>query len=153
MLSDNCVFFTIPTDASATIFIDFIYQITLFVAFLTLDERRMVAARERAKEEGRYLYIANIYAEFRSHRPGCQNLQTDNPDEKLFTQRIMRCYAKQLLRPRVKQFVLALFLGLFVLCFYKTTQLKQAFDVADYVPADSYTKDFFPARKYMLGDV
>ena len=139
-----------PIDASATIFIDFIYQITLFVAFLTLDERRMVASRERAKEEGRYLYIANIYAEFRSHRPGCQNLQTDNPDEKLFTQRIMGWYAKQLLRPRVKQFVLALFSGLFVLCFYKTTQLRQAFDVADYVPADSYTKDFFPARKYMM---
>ena len=117
------------------------------MAFLTLDERRMVASRERAKVEGRYLFIANIYAEFRSHRPGCQNLQTDDPDKKLFTQRLMGLYARQLLRPRVKLFVLTLFSGLFALCFYKTTQLRQSFDVADYVPADSYTKDFFPACK------
>jgi len=134
--------------ASATISIDFIYQITIFVAFLTLDERRIIASRRRAKEEGRYLYIANIYAEFRSHRPGCENLQIDDPKQKLFTQRMMRWYANQLMRPSIKVLVLVVFSGLLALCAYKTTQLEQKFDVADYVPADSYTKEFFPVCKF-----
>ncbi|CAB9518965.1 Pick C1-like protein 1 [Seminavis robusta] len=149
--------------ASATIFADFIYQITLFVAFLTLDERRMIRARKN--QVGRdYLYLGNVFGNMRSAAPDDSKSydgsivfdddskeddkslkkETENDaDEPLFTQRIMRWYADQLLRPRVKVAVLVVFSALFAFCVWRTTLLKQAFNVEDYVPEDSYTKTFF----------
>lgn len=59
--------------------------------------------------------------------------------------RIMRWYARQLLRPTVRIIVLVVFTVLFGLCVWSTTQLTQEFNVEDYVPEDSYTQPFMKA--------
>ena len=115
----------------------------------------MIHARQTAKKQGEYLYIANIYAKMRSTIPNKEANQrrkerNKNGDELIFTQRIMRWYANQLLRPTSKAFVLVLFTGLTAWTVWRTTLLTQAFNVADYVPEDSYTRTFFSSRKCVL---
>ena len=112
----------------------------------------MIRARQKAKKQGEYLYIANIYAKMRSTIPSEERQRVtrqsnQQTDDVIFTQRIMRWYAKQLLRPTVKAFVLVVFAGLTAWTVWRTTLLKQAFNVEDYVPEDSYTKTFFSSRR------
>lgn len=112
----------------------------------------MIRARQTAKKQGEYLYIGNIYAKMRSVLPEeeARRATNQNGDELIFTQRIMRWYANQLLRPKVKLFVLVLFGGLTAWTVWRTTLLTQAFNVEDYVPDDSYTRTFFSSRKFVV---
>ena len=99
----------------------------------------MIRSRETAKKQGDFLFIANIYARMRSTLPSQESDQRekDDGDKMIFTQRIMRWYANQLLRPKVKGLVLVVFSGLFAWSIWRTTLLRQAFNVEDYVPEDS----------------
>lgn len=112
----------------------------------------MIRARETAKKQGDYLFIGNIYAKMRSILPSQKTKkrkkQKKKEDEPIFTQRIMRWYADQLLRPTMKVIVLVVFAGLFAWSMWRTTLLRQAFNIEDYVPADSYTKTFFSSRTF-----
>jgi hypothetical protein len=57
-------------------------------------------------------------------------------------ERVMSWYARHLLRPWAKASVLVVFLAYAGFCAYSTTLLKQHFDMAELLPADSYAKDF-----------
>jgi len=110
----------------------------------------MVNARQRTKEHGQFLYIAGIYAKFRSAKSESLDQQRTlqgKDQQQSFTQNVMRSYASFLLRPRVKAVVLVVFSVLFGLCVHRTTLMTQSFNVEDYVPDDSYTKTFFSTRK------
>lgn len=54
----------------------------------------------------------------------------------------MRWYADVLLRPTSKIVVLLSFALLFTLSAYSASNLEQEFDILDYVPADSYIRDY-----------
>jgi Patched family len=62
-------------------------------------------------------------------------------DEKALSTQIMKKYADILMMPPVKALVLLVFAGFFALCLWATTNLTQEFNLADYVPTDSYLKD------------
>ena len=111
----------------------------------------MLRARKKAKLDGDYLYIGNIYAKFR----GAQSTeydakQTEAKGEPIVQDRMITWYAKQILRPTVKAVVLVAFVAMFGICAWKTTLMKQEFHVEDYVPDDSFTKTFFASRKLYL---
>merc|ERR1712038_1947546 len=55
----------------------------------------------------------------------------------------MGWYATQLLRPRVKKFVIFIFTAYLALCTYCTTQMEQEFRVSDLTPQESYIQTFF----------
>lgn len=141
--------------AAITIFFVYIYQITLFIAMLTLDEKRMNHAREKATRKGKYMLLGGLWATLPESEQNTASVDEPNKDqnqkttmtgnETLFTQRIMGWYARQLLRPMSKAFVLVIFTVLFVYSIYRTTLLTQEFNIEDYVPQDSYTKPFFNA--------
>jgi hypothetical protein len=59
-----------------------------------------------------------------------------------FIERFMSWYADQLLRPWVKAIVCVAFYVYFVGCTYSTTLLYQEFNVADYIPSDSFLTSF-----------
>lgn len=136
--------------AIPTICIDFVYQITFFVAILVLDEQRIKANRrdccicitvppetdEKEVDEGRTL----------DNTPQPQ----DVADHQIqLADRVMVWYSNQLLRPYVKVtvlFVFALFLGA---CIYSTTLLEQEFKPSDFLPDGSYAYAFIDnADKY-----
>jgi len=111
--------------AGTTIVVDFIYQITIFIAILVLEERRIEAKRYdicccfKAKSET-------------TNEHGCQVITGNNsPNEVRLTQgaaeRFMVWYSDQLLRPWVKAFVLVSSLLFLAICGYNATQLTQEF--------------------------
>jgi len=133
--------------AGTTIVVDFIYQITIFIAILVLEERRIEAKRYdicccfKAKSET-------------TNEHGCQVITGNNsPNEVRLTQgaaeRFMVWYSDQLLRPWVKAFVLVSSLLFLAICGYNATQLTQEFTVTELYPADSYVTTFAEAyQKY-----
>lgn len=107
--------------AGFTIVFDFLFQITLFVAFLVLDERRIewtlesddtCKNRESTASTAKYLDV--------------------NPhpsDNEFFMDRFMKWYSRQLMRPTAKVFVIVLFITIFALNVWSTTLLEQAFNI------------------------
>lgn len=126
--------------ASVTIIFVFLYQITYFVALLAVDELRV----NKAKTRGKILATTDLYATWEKSRHSTSN--HNDADDSLFTQRIMRWYGQQLLRPWIKKLVLGTFIGVFVICLWRTTMLTQEFVVTDYVPEDSFTGSFMSAH-------
>jgi len=140
--------------ALPTILIDFLYQITYFVALVVLDERRIRANRRDCcfciSVTKR---IALDYAEPNGQNDGgnenqrqqvsrfLESFDVDVPP-KTYAQRFMTYYAKLLLLPRVKAVVIlsfTIFLGLAV---YSATKMEQEFKAEEIVPQDSYVKGF-----------
>jgi len=115
--------------AAPTIFVDFIYQVTFFVALIVLDERRVeeqkrdcftcLKAPEPADGEGEEVPEGNI------------------------VDRFMAWYSDILLKPAVKVIVLAVFFGMFGGLGYSATLLKQEFYFTEVLPSDSYVGDFW----------
>lgn len=120
--------------AFPTIVIDFLFQITFFVALIVLDERRVQANR----------MDCCICARITSKVEDWDENATPVEEERIKSaqERFMGWYARQLLRPRMKAIVLVLFLGYFSFCGYTTSLLTQEFDFSDLLPANSYVKDF-----------
>jgi len=143
--------------------IDFIYQITFFIAILVLDERRIQAQRydccicfvkqqpeddhddENNKDDNNTgdnedennnngTELATTY-----NNNGCSNHAITLPE------RFMEWYGHQLLRPRVKLFVLLGFTTFLGYCAYSATLLTQEFVPADFLPQDSYAQSFLEA--------
>lgn len=115
--------------------VDFIYQITLFVAFLVLDERRVQANRGdlccccELEDEG----------EDEAREPN----KIAAPPQENFIDHFMVWYAEQLLRPCVKVLVLLAFAALTGGCIYSTTKFRQEFRVTELLPDGSYVTSFF----------
>ena len=114
--------------AAPTIFIDFIYQITFFIALIVLDEQR-VEAKKR-----------DCFACMRAPE-GAQ--EDDEVPEGTIVDRFMAWYSDFILKPAVKVIVLAIFFAIFGGLAYSASLLKQEFYFTDVLPSDSYVGDFW----------
>ena len=116
--------------AVPTIVLILLWQLTFFVACLVLDERRV----ERNNRD--------CFRCIRIGSPVASEVAPD-ADSSSFTDRAMEAYARCLLQPMVKLFVLIGFIALAVLCAFSAKELKQAFTFTDVLPSDSYITPFF----------
>lgn len=132
--------------AMVVIIVDYIYQISMFIALLVLDERRIQANRRDCCV---CLTVANTEETVEQ-----QHLQSD-ADQQLvenhrrskpsFVDRMMVWYADRILHPVVKVIVLVGFTALFGGCAYSASKLTQEFKITELVPSDSYVLGFLDA--------
>lgn len=115
--------------AAPTIFIDFIYQTTFFIALIVLDERRV----EQKKRD----CIPCLAA------PERDEGEEDEVPEGTIVDRFMVWYSNVLMKPVVKVVVLVIFFGIFGGLGYSASLLKQEFYFTDVLPSDSYVGDFW----------
>ena len=118
--------------AAPTIFIDFIFQVTFFVALIVLDERRV-------EEQKRDCFVCLKAPKLLL--PDGQ--EEEEVPEGTIADSFMVWYSDILLKPSVKVIVLAIFFGMFGGLTYSATLLKQEFYFADVLPSDSYVGDFW----------
>jgi Niemann-Pick C1 protein len=124
--------------AFPTLFINYLYQVTFFVALIVIDEHRM-----QAKRRGCCVCI-RATGEPASSGEGTQD-NSNKPSELPLADRIMLWYADKLLLPAVKAAVLVIFAALLVGMAYSASLLKQEFKFTDVLPSDSYITEFFDA--------
>ena len=108
--------------ASSTIVFDFFFQITLFVAFMVLDERRVCGT-------------VHIALASKQEKLGVKTPQQEN---RFFVDRFMKWYAAQLMQPLVKAGVLVIFLAMFALNVWSATMLEQRFNIEGTKPRSGY---------------
>jgi len=115
--------------AAPTIFIDFIYQTTFFVALIVLDEQRVEAKKRDC--------LTCLKA------PEIADEEEDEAPHKPWADRFMCWYSDILLNPIVKVVVLAVFCGMFAGLGYSASLLEQQFSYTDVLPDPSYAGDFW----------
>ena len=120
--------------AFVTIAIDFVYQITFFIALIVLDE-------ERIKNRRRDCLICCKVDEREDDEANSQ----ESRGKKHIAERFTSWYADKLLVPWVKAFVLIAFTALLAGCAYSASLLKLEFDFSSVLPSDSYVKSFTDA--------
>ena len=120
--------------AFPTIAIDFIYQITFFVALIVIDEQRI---QNRRKD-----WLCCCAVPEKDEEGEFEGTTEEAPREKHLSEKFMIAYSEFILKPWVKVTVLVVFTGLFAISTYSTTLLKVAFDFTSVLPNDSYLKDF-----------
>jgi Niemann-Pick C1 protein len=136
--------------AFPTILIDFLYQITFFVALIVLDEKRIQENRRdvcvcftvKNLEQEEVIEQVQQEGEQEGEEQGGEETGDDDHGaeevlEESKVDQFMVWYAEHLLKPWVKAFVLLLFAGLFAGCAFSTSKLTQEFDFTDVVPDDS----------------
>jgi len=116
--------------AFPTIFFDFLYQITFFVALIIIDERRV-------KEKRRDCLVCLAV------KSRLENDEEEAEPKESSFDRLMGHFADVLFRPWVKALVVVGFAGLLAGCAYSASKLTQEFDFTDVVPSDSYVTDFW----------
>jgi Niemann-Pick C1 protein len=124
--------------AFVSITLVFLYQITLFTAFLVLDERRVKASKRDL------CFCITVKGEDKTDREVGEEQQGQEESvagEDAKTD-IMAWYADFLMRPSVKVIVLATFLGYLGFCTYRATLLTQEFIISEFLPAESYVADY-----------
>jgi Niemann-Pick C1 protein len=107
------------------------FQLTFFVACMILDERRVKANNRDA--------LRCITCKKNSVCPVDEEHQLGPLD------RFMEWYAPKLLLPWVQVLVILSFCAILAACSVSTTQLKQAFDFTEVLPADSYITPYVDA--------
>lgn len=134
--------------AATTIGFDFVYQITFFIALLTLDERRVQANRRdicfwivvnKDEEEKPQDDQSNTTpSSTQNQRVPNQTSKSETKErqapgtlDKNFMERFMSWYSDRLLDPQAKIVVIFVFLAYFLGCCYSTTLLRQEFNVGD----------------------
>lgn len=152
--------------ASTAIGIDFIYQITFFIACIAVDDARIKAGRSDCCVCFR-VRSANVNGDNGDKDNGCGDgsnrsdvcddstspstedswsIQSSCDIEQVhISSRVMSWYADKLLRPYVKVTILAVFAAFFGVCLWSTLQLKVHFDFLSVLPADSYVTRFYEA--------
>ena len=132
---------TIPTVywlclyAFPTIFIDFLYQITFFVALIIIDERRV-------QDKRRDCLVCFAVGS----RVGRDETQEEVRES--FFDRLMAAFAIRVLgRWWVKIIVILAFTGLLVGCGFSASRLTQEFKFTDVLPDDSYVATFWEAYR------
>jgi Niemann-Pick C1 protein len=116
--------------AAPTIAINFLYQLTFFVALIIIDERRVADKRRD------WIVCSTVRSRVRNSEV------EEGPQERWFD-RFMGWYADFLFQPIVSAFVMLGFAGLLAACAYATSKLTQEFQFTDVVPKDSYVADFW----------
>ncbi|CAB9512172.1 Pick C1-like protein 1 [Seminavis robusta] len=119
-----------------TIIIDYLYQITFFVAILVLDERRIQANRKDIVIccKGN---TAGAHTESGESPTSVAPMDTSGHSQH-FADKVMAWYARRLLKPVSQVVVLGLFSTFFGYCIIRTTMLRQEFDVKALFPDGSY---------------
>jgi Niemann-Pick C1 protein len=118
-----------------TIAIDFVYQITFFIALIVIDERRVADRR-------RDCLVCCVVK-----RPADEAMEEDAPSEKRIGERVMAWYADILLIPKVKVLVIAVFTALLFVCAFSASKLELDFDTTITLPDDSYIISFTEAAQ------
>ena len=120
--------------AFPTIIIDFMFQITFFVALIVIDQKRL----EDNRRDCCFCCKAKEVSE-------ASTLDLQGKTEKHFADRLMIKYGNFLLKTPVKWFVLFFFAAM--LCFFswRTSELRQHFDFTKIIPADSYIQPWWDA--------
>lgn len=119
--------------AVPTVAFVYAYQLTFFVAAITLDEKRVAENRKDA------FMVCRQKVE--------PNSETEATANQNILDKFVDWYAEALLQPTVKVVVLVAFTALLGLCAWSASQLTQDFDVVDVLPSDSYVIDFLDARE------
>jgi Niemann-Pick C1 protein len=114
-----------------TISIDFVWQITFFVALLVLDERR-IAKRRR-----------DVFICYKVPESACSIVKVQEREH--LSVQLMRKYTDILLKPWVKCLVLLCFTGLFGVCAWSATKLSVKFELQGMFPGDSYVNRYLAA--------
>ena len=143
--------------ALPTIFIDFLFQITFFIALVVLDERRIRANRrdclfcitvQRGKptNHGHSLDDDPTKVKEQADTQGGDAEDFESWDiaipPKSYAERFMAYYADILLLPKVKVAVILCFTIFLGFAMYSATLLEQEFKAEEIVPQDSYVKGF-----------
>lgn len=122
--------------ASTIIIIDFIYQITFFIAILSLDDRRIKSNRL----DFLVCFKSTKYSENSNINTA---IEEEERQAKLLSNRIMSNYSKMLLKPGAKIFVLVLFAAMFAGLTYIAYGVTEGLDGRDLLPTDSYVREYF----------
>jgi Niemann-Pick C1 protein len=116
--------------AFPTILVDFLYQVTFFVALIVLDEKRM----KNARRDCLLCCVTKNPVEYSS-----RNDEAATPQ---LLEKGMIWYVDVLLRPWVKACVMAICAALLVVCALAATRLKLEFDFTSVLLSDSYVISF-----------
>ena len=100
--------------AFPTIIIDFIFQITFFVALIVIDQRRI----EDNRRDCCFCCTAQEVSE-------ASTLDLSGKSEKHFADVLMAKYANWLLKPAIKWLVIAFFAGMLAFFSWRTSKLIQ----------------------------
>lgn len=128
--------------AFPNVMVIYIYQLTFFVACIALDERRILENRRDC------CICLSASAKDNLDNQGSAGDQQNHEESEApenTSDRIMRIYSKNLMRPGIKAIVLAGFIALAVASVFSVLQLTQDFNVKDMLPKGSYVIDFFNA--------
>lgn len=121
--------------AFPTITIDFVYQITFFVALIVIDEKRLQARRRDC--------LCCCVVPGTAHKEEDEGTEQQAAiQEKHFSERFMIAYAEILLKRPVKILVLVVFSALLGVCAYSASKMRVAFDFTAVLPRDSFLIDF-----------
>lgn len=144
--------------ALPTIFIDFLYQITFFVALVVLDEMRIGNNRRdcffwmtvQKEVPGKQDALHDSNQEVKEEESGLDRRESNElvkslehvVSPKSFAETFMAHYTNILLLPAVKALVLLGFTIFLGFAMYSATLLEQEFKAEEIVPEDSYVKGF-----------
>ncbi|CAB9509581.1 Pick C1-like protein 1 [Seminavis robusta] len=118
--------------AFPTIIIDFLFQITFFIAIIVIDQRRI----EQNRRDCCFCCAAPEVSD-------ASTRDLSGKPEQHFADRLMVGYAKFLLKPAVKWVVIAFFAGMLAFFSWRTSELRQYFDFTKIIPADSYIQGWW----------
>jgi len=118
--------------AFPTIAFVLLYQVTFFVALMTLDEKRI---KDQRMDCCTCIRVRNVDEE--------ENRDPDDSDMEHFADRFMGWYAEKLLQPWLKAIVLLGLVALAAGAAYSASLLRQDFKFTDILPDDSYVTDYF----------
>ena len=128
--------------AGPTVMIDFIYQITFFIALLAIDDRRQKASRRDCCPCCTARPIDELEEE-----EAARVAETSVP----FTTKLVESYGNILMKPVSKVLVLLTFTGLLVLGALGASKQTTEFDFRDLTPPDSFVRDFYSALDSFFG--
>eukprot|EP00980_Cylindrotheca_fusiformis_P002165 scaffold493_cov88-Cylindrotheca_fusiformis.AAC.1 len=129
-----------------TIALDFVYQITFFVALIVQDERR-VAERKR---DCCTCFAAPAGRDGATAEDEVEEEEELKPEENVLD-RFMVWFSDFLMIPAVKVLVLVVFFGMFGGLAYSASLLEQRFDFTDVLPSPSYVGEFWDAFASFTG--
>lgn len=162
--------------AVVCILIDFLYQITFFIALLELDLRRQdsncydclvcIRAKEGSAAPKKNADTTSDSGDEEPPGPQRSSIKQDDhsraqaprkdtwkDEEDNFQSKIMRKYARFLFKPTTKILVLVTFIGLIVVLGLSALQIETSFDLTDYMGDGSVIAAYMEADELYFAEV